>query len=232
MHSFVAEYSMDWIILGHAARGTTRSTKKKPDTNPARPDETRARASPARCSGRAWADPQARGPARPGTRNGGRPDSGPRQPAPPNGYPPPPAQRPFWPIISPHSAPPFIYKGHAAAAGRPISSPNPNRLIHSTPPAAQRPHRSRLRLTFAAPLSPRRPTSSTPVTLICLPPPASLSLLLPDLLPLPLSLPLLVICEFVFLSVSPLLRRSPSLLTVCHLLCGGRRLLRHRAPVA
>ena len=61
--------------------GTTRSTEKKPDTNPARPDETRARASPARCSGRAWADPQARGPARPGTRNGGRPDGGPRQPA-------------------------------------------------------------------------------------------------------------------------------------------------------
>jgi len=109
--------------------GTTRSTEKKPDTNPARPDETRARAGPARCSGRAWADPQARGPARPGTRNGGRPDSGPRQPAPPNGYPPPPAQRPFWPIISPHSAPPFIYKGH----GRRPPPHNPNPFDISTP---------------------------------------------------------------------------------------------------
>jgi hypothetical protein len=47
--------------------GMTRSTKKKPDTNPARPDDTRARAGPARGSGRAWADPKPvgqHGPAR------------------------------------------------------------------------------------------------------------------------------------------------------------------------
>jgi len=69
------------LAMQHKARRHDTKHEKKPDTNPARPDETQARAGPARCSGRAWADPQARGPARPGTRNGGRPNSGPRQPA-------------------------------------------------------------------------------------------------------------------------------------------------------
>ena len=163
--------------MQHEARRHNTKHEKKPNTNPARPDETWARA--ARSAAQAalelipspWAST-----AQHEKWREARQQTEAASPPPHNGYSPPPAQRPFWPIISPHSAPPFIYKGHAAAAGRPISSPNPNRLIHSTPPAAQRPHCSRLRLAFAAPPSPRRPTSSTPVTLICLTPPASLSI--------------------------------------------------------